>query len=86
MKTREIMYDYETENGDVQISVQYNVSKYYPATREQPAEGGEVEIVSVALNGAEIELTTQEEIALIAYIEQEDDLSNDEYFYEDEEE
>ena len=86
MKTRETTYSYETENGECDVCVQYNVSKYYPATYETPEEKPEVEIVSVTLNGIEVQLTEQEELALISYIEEKDDYTDEDYFYEDEEE
>ena len=86
MQTREITYNYETENGECEVAVQYTVSKYYPATRETPAENPEVDIVSVTLNGVEVELTEQEMYSLIAYIEEQDDFNDKDYFYSDEEE
>jgi hypothetical protein len=83
---RFITYCYEAENGENEVDVEYEISKYYPATREQPQEGGEVELHSVKLNGVEVELTENEIVSLIQYIEDNDDLSDDEYYYEDDEE
>ncbi len=54
------------ERGDeeIELAVIYDVTPYYPATREQPAEGGEVEIISVKCDGAEFGLYPHEEAAL----------------------
>lgn len=54
------------ERGDdeIALSVIYDVSPFVPATYWQPAEGGEVEIISVKHNGAEFTLTYAEERAL----------------------
>lgn len=36
----------ERYNGELAVTVSYTVSPFYPATRTQPAEGGEIEIIS----------------------------------------
>lgn len=51
----------ETDDGEIELSVIYEVSKSYPATHLQPAEGGEVEVISVRQNGQERVLTTAQE-------------------------
>lgn len=58
------------ERGDeeIELAVIYDVSPYVPAVLHgdypQPAEGGEVEIISVKHKGAEFALTDTEEAAL----------------------
>lgn len=54
------------ERGDeeIELAVIYDVSRFVPATYWQPAEGGEVEIISVKRNGADFHLTDPEEAAL----------------------
>ena len=58
------------ERGDeeIELSVIYDVSEFIPARLygdyPQPAEGGEVEIISVKCDGAEFGLYPHEEAAL----------------------
>ena len=58
------------ERGDeeIELTVIYNVSPFVPAVLygdyPQPAEGGEVEIISVKCDGAEFGLYPHEEAAL----------------------
>lgn len=40
--------------NDVDFSVEYNVTKYRPATLEEPAEYPEIQIYSVLLEGNEV--------------------------------
>ena len=56
------------ERGDdeIELAVIYDVTPFVAATRWQPAEGGEVEIISVKHKGAEFALSEAEEAALIA--------------------
>ena len=60
------------ERGDeeIELSVIYSCSPFVPATYWQPAEGGEVELISVRHKGAEFDLTDAEESALIAVCEE----------------
>lgn len=58
---REIGSDYEI----IPVTVGYNVSRFYPATRYEPASGGEIEIVSVDRNNVSIDITDEEEKYLI---------------------
>lgn len=53
------------------LEVTYSVSRYSPATYLQPEEGGEVEILSVTLDGEEFDLTAAEEDALQTQAEEE---------------
>jgi len=61
----------EIEIGDqpVEVEITYSISPYWPATRHQPAEGGEVELVSVTRAGVEIELTDQQEAEVLEKVE-----------------
>lgn len=58
------------ERGDeeIELAVIYDVSPFIPAVLygdyPQPAEGGEVEVISVKHKGAEFRLTDDEEAAL----------------------
>ena len=54
------------ERGDeeIELAVIYDVSAYHEATRWQPAEGGEVEIISVKCDGNEFGLYPHEDAAL----------------------
>jgi len=72
------------ERGDeeIELAVAYDVSEYYEATREQPAEGGEVELISVKCEGKEIALTDAEETALLAVCEERAGADQAEYFAE----
>lgn len=56
------------ERGDdeIELSVIYDCSPFVAATYWQPAEGGEVELISVKHKGAEFTLTDDEETALLA--------------------
>ena len=38
------------------LNVTYNISKYYPATLEYPAEGGEVDIQEIYLEDSDINI------------------------------
>lgn len=64
------------ERGDeeIELSVIYDVSPFVPAILygdyPQPAEGGEVEIISVKCDGAEFGLYPHEEAALLAACEE----------------
>lgn len=66
----------ERDGQEIELAVVYDVSPYIPATGPtyscggQPAEGGEVELISVRYNGAEFTLTDAEEEALIAECEE----------------
>ena len=65
---------YEGE-ADIELEVTYSVTPYIPAQGPtyacggQPAEGGDVELISVKLGGEEETLTDAEEDALIAVCE-----------------
>ena len=50
----------ERDDTELEIQVAYKIAPYYPATQEQPEEGGDVEIWSSTYQGAEIELTDAE--------------------------
>jgi len=54
------------ERGDeeIELAVIYDTTPYWPATMEQPAEGGDVEIVSVKCDGEPFGLYPHEETAL----------------------
>ena len=56
------------ERGDeeIELTVIYSVTPFVAATYYQPAEGGEVEVVSVKRAGKEFRLTDDEEDALLA--------------------
>lgn len=61
--TTEIFCGDDCTPYDVEIT--YSVSRYYPATHEQPAEGGEVELLSAKMLGIEFKLTDELEAELI---------------------
>lgn len=69
-------FDTTIERGDdeIELRVVYDVSPYVPARLygdyPQPAEGGEVEVISVKHDGKEIVLTDDEEAALQAACEE----------------
>lgn len=46
---------------EYEVEVTYTVTDRVPATYWQPAEGGEVEIISVTHNGAEFDTTGEED-------------------------
>lgn len=46
---------------EIEVIVTYTVTDRIPATYWQPAEGGEVEVISVKHNGAEIDTTREED-------------------------
>jgi len=68
--------DYTLTRGDeeIELSVDYSVSKFYPATGPswsspgEPAEGGDVEHLSAFLDGDEIELMADEADEIEAHI------------------
>ena len=45
---------------EIAIEVEYAVTPYRPATRSDPAEGGEVEIISATYDGKDFDLTREE--------------------------
>jgi len=61
--THRFTFDTLVTRGDeeIEVRVTYSVSPFIDATYWQPAEGGEVEIISVRANGQEIALTDAEE-------------------------
>lgn len=64
-------FTFTTELGEdeAEIEITYSVSPYYPATHEQPAEGGEIELLSAKISGIEIKLTDELEAELLAKCE-----------------
>lgn len=62
MTTIEMHIERGTDNDwrELTVEVRGTVSRYRPATRHSPAEGGEVEIDSVTCNGVDFELTREE--------------------------
>lgn len=69
-------FTHHIERGDdeIELAVVYDVSPFIPARiygdYPQPAEGGEVEIISVRYKGQEFTLTDAEEVALQAACEE----------------
>ena len=61
-------FDHEIERGDetIEVRVCYDVTPFVAATYWQPAEGGEVELISVKRDGVEFPLTDAEEGVLLA--------------------
>lgn len=60
MALHQYTHEHEAENGEVyEYDIDYEISRYRPATREQPEEGGEVEIISIKENGIEVELSDE---------------------------
>jgi hypothetical protein len=49
--------------------VTYTCTDFVPATRMQPAEGGEVELESITIDGTEIELPPEEEAKVLKQAE-----------------
>lgn len=74
-------FDYDIERGDdcIEVSVCYDVTPFIAATYWQPAEGGEVEIISVNRAGIEFPLTDVEEDALLTVCQERaaDDISEE---------
>ena len=60
----------ERGDDDIELSVIYSVTPFIDATYWQPAEGGEVEIISVKHGGSEFNLTDAEEAALLTVCEE----------------
>ena len=42
---------YLLDYGDAEVEVEYSVAPYFPATLEQPEEGGDIELVNITHNG-----------------------------------
>jgi hypothetical protein len=55
----------ERDGKEIDVSVIYSVTPYVPATYWQPAEGLEVELISVKRDGKEFNLTDKEEGEII---------------------
>lgn len=55
----------EREDSEIDLVVEYEVTPFIPATYWQPAEGGEVEIISVECDKQEFPLTDEEEQTLL---------------------
>lgn len=64
-------YTHEIERGEtlLEITGEYKVNPFVDATYWQPAEGGDIELLTVKLNGADFDLTDTEESALIDALE-----------------
>lgn len=60
----------EREGDEIEINVIYNVTPFVEATYWQPAEGGEVEIISVRKDGKHFALSDDEETALLRECEE----------------
>lgn len=58
-------HEIERDNDSIEVRVCYDVTPFIAATYWQPAEGGEVEIISVKRAGVEFQLTDAEEAALL---------------------
>ena len=78
---RYFTFTHELERGDLalEVTVTYSASPVVNATYWQPAEGAEVEIESIALDGAPFFTTDKEETAIYAACERkaERDLAED---------
>jgi hypothetical protein len=61
----------EIERGDavLDVNLEYVANPFVAATYWQPAEGGDVEIAAVTLDGAPFDLTEAEEDAAYAFCE-----------------
>lgn len=57
--------DHMIGRREVEVLVTYSCTPFVEATHWQPAEGGEVEIVSAKVNGMPITLSEEEEEALL---------------------
>jgi hypothetical protein len=57
--------DHMIGRREVELLVTYSMTPVVPATYWQPAEGGEIEIVSVKHEGREVTLSSEEEDALL---------------------
>jgi len=70
----------ERSDDEIDLRVVYSVTPYVAATYWQPAEGGEVEIISVRKDGLPFVLTDAEEAALLTECEEraQGDLANEE--------
>ena len=72
MTARRFTFWHYIERGDdeLELFVTYSGTRHVPATYWQPAEGGEVELISVTHNDAEVALTDAEESTLIDVCQQ----------------
>ena len=77
--------DHMIGRREVELVVTYSVTPFVAATYWQPAEGGEVELVSVKHDGREIQLSDEEEDALLeqAIARSQQDLDDDRAAEED---
>lgn len=57
--------DHMVGRQEIELRVTYSMTPVVPATYWQPAEGGEIDIVSVTHNGKPFTLTDAEEDALV---------------------
>lgn len=69
--THRFTFDTSIERNDreIDVRVSYSVTPFVAATYWQPAEGGEVEIISIKRGGEEISLTDAEESSILAECE-----------------
>ena len=71
---RSLIYTLTRGDDDIDIDVEYSLSKFYPATGPswsspgEPAEGGDVEDISITLDGKPFELTPVEAEQVEAHI------------------
>ena len=64
-----LYYDFGVE-AEIRVDLEYSISRYYPATRYQPAEGGEAEITDAWALGLPFSMTPDQERRWTAYIEE----------------
>lgn len=69
------------DDEEIPVSVDFSATRYYPATWDDPAEGGEIEIEEVHSDEGKIELSPEEHDALTRWLAEnfEDDQDEREY-------
>lgn len=65
-------YTHEIERGDtlLEITGEYLVNPFVEATYWQPAEGGDIELLSVKFEGKDFDLTDAEESKLVDVLQE----------------
>lgn len=84
----EITYTLTRNDEDIELTIEYSVGRYYPAQTYgpaehcSPAEGGEIEEITVTRDGEPFVLTDEEQSALDQHIYDTHDYDDD-YEYSD---
>jgi len=85
--THTLNYTLTRDDEDIELEIEYSVSRYYPArgpswsSPGEPAEGGEIEELEITRDGVEFRVTNAERDKIESYVYETHDFS-EEYEYD----